>query len=1631
MKEKEKVIALFNYIAEVSKNIKITKNIVDERWYHFFENFPKHKSLIFEYKNLDDNYFENEESKLLEIKKPKFLKPLPIDENLLIWIEGDWKNYKSILKIKEEIVKENKKENSSEIISIPFEIKEKVKDELEKRKLWVNEQLIIESAISFFDTLYIKYLELNKETETLELVIGNGIVRIKEKNIYYPILLKKIKIHFNAKDNILILSDLITNENFSSILYTNFLNEIENINLESVFELEKEIKEKNLHPLKSGVEDFFKKFIHMLSSKGHFLKDENIEDFKEDDIFIEYKPLIFIRKKETGIVKAIDNIVNKIEETNEIPNQLLELVGIIGKTENNNDDYKNESQVKKNELVGPHKERKNINNEEILFVKDTNREQINIAKQIEKNNAVVVQGPPGTGKTHTIANMLGHFLAQGKNILITSQTKKALKVLKEKIPKNIQGLCISILDDDNSDMKKSVESISEKMGHFSSEKLKKEVEELTEIRAKEFNELKNINNHMYKIRHSESQAIYFNGESFSIQDIGIYLRENPQILGKIPGKISELIPCPITNDDFYFISTKYKELINENEEKEIRLGLNDISNYLNNDEFKKLIESKKIAEQNFKDIVKDENYKIRENFLYKNEEKIIDLNKFKENYNKKDIIPKELKKEMKKWKIDLAISGLKNNSNKINWQNFIEDIKKLYKYSSYMKPKLFKKKILFSDLNIIIAKEMIQELKNAFNSPGFLFQLNLKKIKNKIGNKISLNGECIKDINECDLLLEYFELLIQNNELKESWKELIEKNDGVSADSFGENFIDYAFESIKEIEYFLIWSHHEKDIFLKNIQNLGIDKKYLFIETEISMEEIKDILNSIKKVEKTIEIANKALNFLDKEEKYLEYFKNIKNISKKDSILDKKLKDSIDNEDIEKYSEYLENLKLVSSKIEYFEKKEKILERIKQVAPKWYIALRNNDIEEIDNIYEVWKWKQLAQELEKLEKEPYEILEKNVLEKTKNIRKITLELVEKKSWYHVLSFVEKKENLLVNQALRGWEQTIQKIGKGTGKNAALYRKKAKEKMAICQKAVPAWIMPMSKVNDTLNPAENKFDIIIIDEASQSSISALILLYMAKKVIIVGDDKQVSPLDIGVSIEKTNTLREKYIKGIIPNDDLYGLNSSLYSVATTTYQPLMLKEHFRCVPEIIGYSNKNSYNLKIKPLRESSSSILKPAVINYKVAGLRDEKRKINIIEAKTIVALIKSCLEHEEYSESSFGVISLLGDEQFELIQKMIVENIEASDIEKHSILCGNPSHFQGDERDVIFLTMVDSNPGEGPLKMMTEGTESARKKRYNVAASRAKDQMWVINSLDINNDLKTGDIRKEFLEYVSNPDSILNEEIEKNSDSIFEEEVAKYLISEGYSITQQWEVGAYRIDMVAVFKDHKIAIECDGERWHSTEEQVRQDIERQNILERCGWEFIRIRGSKYFKNPDFTMKEVIKKLNQKGIYPEKKSDKEYLANKNELLNKIKSRAFEIMQTWDNLNNDSKEDDFLISITEEINKTKSYISSTKNSKEENIEKSSEGIKTETLKAKIETAQVSYPFEEKNIFKFLEKENIEYIDCRGLSGLIWIIYNEQKKEKIEKYFTINGYKYTLEKRGSVSTSGRAAWRTKNL
>ena len=1055
-----------------------------------------------------------------------------------------------------------------------------------------------------------------------------------------------------------------------------------------------------------------------------------------------------------------------------------------------------------------------------------------------------------------------------------------------------------MLDDDSSDLGNSVESISEKLGYLNLETLKNEYEEIENQRNELKEDIKNIKRKIFNIKYQESHPIIYNNESITLREAGEFLRKNQRELDRIPGIVSSGVTCPINNENLAFLKSGYKKSVSKEEEKEIELGLNKLSDFWTLEEFKEMLENKKEIMSRLDLLLKNKKYHINDNLFYVDDKMLIDLDKFK-NYSGIDkIIPEDLK-SIEDWKKDVCIAGTENSGDRKIWLEFIKDIRRLYDLTNMTKDQLFKKEVVYKDIDVSTAKKLIIGLKKGIERPGFFFKHRLRKARKQISDKVTINNRILETLYDCNVALEYTTLIELKENTKNTWNILMTGN-SLLENSNNKNLYKQLYSYADQMEYLLNWYDREKKTFLHKIENAGFEKLNIN-KTEgnpIYVDEVNQIFDFIPSLEELIAIGKIALEYREVDTKRSEYLVKIENIIKENSPLGREIKNAILNENIDKYSETLEKLRVLSEKEVLYKKYKDLLHNVKAVANSWGEELENGLFnEKIENIYNVWRYKQISQKLKELAEKPYATLQADILEKSEELKKLTIELVTKKAWYNIIKFLEEKDNLAISQALKGWKQTVQKIGKGTGKNTNIHKKNAKEKMLLCQKVVPAWIMPLNKVFDTLNPVENKFDIVIIDEASQSDISSLILLYMAKKIIIVGDDKQVSPSDVGVNIDKINMFRRKYIKGKVANDDLYGIRASLYSIVSTTFQPISLREHFRSVPEIIGYSNKTSYDNQILPLRDSNSSILKPAIIDYKVNGRRDEKSKINRVEAETIVSLIEACLAMKEYKNSTFGVISLLGDEQAELIQDLIVKRIPATEIENHKILCGNSASFQGDERDIMFISLVDSSEENKSLRLVGEGVEGAIRKRYNVAISRAKDQLWIVHSID-KNSLKEGDLRKELFEYIDSlKENVFDKTaIENITASDFENEVARHLLEKNYTIKQKWRVGSYDIDMVAIYDDKKIAIECDGKTLNHTEEEVIANLEEQEILERCGWEFIRVRASEYFRNPEKAIKDLIIQLDDKGVYP---NHKEVYSDKNELLNNIKSEALELMEKYE------------------------------------------------------------------------------------------------------------------------------------
>ena len=157
----------------------------------------------------------------------------------------------------------------------------------------------------------------------------------------------------------------------------------------------------------------------------------------ENKPVVSFAPALVMRKRtQVGMVRIYDALIDRLSRnTGEVPS------GWSGLVDDEDDQDAFEPPLSLGETApAPHP-----GSQEVYFPLPANREQRRIVEAINRQRGVLVQGPPGTGKSHTIANLVCHLLASGKRVLITAETGRALKVLKEKLPEEMQPLCVSLL----------------------------------------------------------------------------------------------------------------------------------------------------------------------------------------------------------------------------------------------------------------------------------------------------------------------------------------------------------------------------------------------------------------------------------------------------------------------------------------------------------------------------------------------------------------------------------------------------------------------------------------------------------------------------------------------------------------------------------------------------------------------------------------------------------------------------------------------------------------------------------------------------------------------------------------------------------------------------------------------------------------------------------------------------------------------------------------------------------------------------------------------------------------------------------------------------------------------------------
>jgi len=244
------------------------------------------------------------------------------------------------------------------------------------------------------------------------------------------------------------------------------------------------------------------------------------------------------------------------------------------------------------------------------------------------------------------------------------------------------------------------------------------------------------------------------------------------------------------------------------------------------------------------------------------------------------------------------------------------------------------------------------------------------------------------------------------------------------------------------------------------------------------------------------------------------------------------------------------------------------------------------------------------------------------------------------------------------------------------------------------------------------------------------------------------------------------------------------------------------------------------------------------------------------------------------------GVVVLQGGAQGRLIERQLLEKLGAQEMEDRRLICGNPYSFQGDERDIMFLSLVAA-----PNERIGALTTSADERRFNVDASRAKEQMFLFHSVTLE-DLSPTCLRRRLLEFFENTEphaigGIDRDELERLArvenrqivnppnpfESWFEVDVALEIARRGFSVIPQYEVANRRIDLVVEGGNARLAVECDGDAWHGPDE-YEADMFRQRQLERCGWEFFRVRQSAFVHDIERALEGLWRALEERDIFP-------------------------------------------------------------------------------------------------------------------------------------------------------------------
>ena len=473
---------------------------------------------------------------LIRIKRPALTKCPPPPKSLLPWLLPRWDDPTRRV----EFAKTQNQRVSGNTVTVHFHNSQLRLDDakrwLDQRTAWADPEISARKAMHFFEEFYDLHSALEKDGEELELVLADGHLLWSTTSsidgeiiIHHPVLSKRVELRFDPS----VPEFTVHDTDREAELYERLFTDITEVSPVALRNRKTELGVLGCHPLSlNDTNAFLKSFIQTLSP----LKGEFIEGVLNDEPAtvprLYRSPVLALRKRLSGLVNCVDTIIDDIDQQSFFPPALQLITGSA-------DEWKSivlSSSQANNATNNPSLS----NPDDILLASASNEEQQKIIQRLEYSGAVIVQGPPGTGKTHTIGNLIGHLLASGKSILVTAQTTKALRVVRDKIPPKLQPLAVSVLGSDQDarrQLEASVGSITERLTTDSANALVAKGRQIEEERKELLNQKHNLVRQLREALETEYKPISIGNDSFLPSDAARFVSKNINSHDWIPAPV--------------------------------------------------------------------------------------------------------------------------------------------------------------------------------------------------------------------------------------------------------------------------------------------------------------------------------------------------------------------------------------------------------------------------------------------------------------------------------------------------------------------------------------------------------------------------------------------------------------------------------------------------------------------------------------------------------------------------------------------------------------------------------------------------------------------------------------------------------------------------------------------------------------------------------------------------------------------------------------------------------------------------------------------------------------------------------------------------------------------------------------